>query len=101
MKTTDPQNELLDVVNSDNQVIGQNTRGEIHRLNQRHRACHMIVFNSRGEVFVQQRSLSKDNSPGLWDSSSAGHVAIAIDRQTTHRLARAADSASSTAAHTP
>lgn len=74
MKTTDPQHELLDVVDAHNQVIDQKTRGEIHRLNLRHRACHMIVLNSSGRIFVQRRSLSKDNGPGLWDSSAAGHV---------------------------
>lgn len=39
-----------------------------------HRACHMLLFNSSGEVFLQKRSMSKDKSPGLWDFSAAGHV---------------------------
>jgi isopentenyldiphosphate isomerase len=35
---------------------------------------HVLVFNSRGQVFLQKRSLAKDKSPGLWDSSASGHV---------------------------
>ena len=39
-----------------------------------HRAVHILVFNQRGELFLQKRSMSKDNDPGMWDSSAAGHV---------------------------
>ncbi|MCZ6723866.1 MAG: NUDIX domain-containing protein, partial [Gammaproteobacteria bacterium] len=30
--------------------------------------------NNQGQLFIQKRSMSKDNQPGLWDSSAAGHV---------------------------
>ena len=33
-----------------------------------------MVFNSKKQIFVQKRSKSKVESPGLWDISSAGHV---------------------------
>ena len=33
-----------------------------------------MVFNSKKQIFVQKRSESKVESPGLWDISSAGHV---------------------------
>jgi len=72
--TTDPLNELLDVVDEDNCVIGQATRGEIHKRHLRHRACHMIVFDLAGRVLVQRRGAGKDSGAGLWDSSAAGHV---------------------------
>ena len=35
---------------------------------------HVLVFNSRGEIFLQKRSMTKDREPGKWDSSSSGHV---------------------------
>lgn len=66
--------EIFDVVNECDQVIGQAPRREVHRMGWRHRAVHVLVFNSRGEIFVQQRSLTKDMSPGQWDSSAAGHL---------------------------
>ncbi|MFO1460291.1 MAG: NUDIX domain-containing protein [Verrucomicrobiota bacterium] len=66
--------EIFDVVNERDEVTGQQTRSEVHRLNLRHRAVHVLLINSRGEYFLQQRSLLKDNWPGVWDSSSSGHL---------------------------
>jgi isopentenyldiphosphate isomerase len=66
--------ELLDVVDADDRVIAVRTRGEIHRLGLMHRSVHILVFNSSDEFFIQKRSRHKDNNPGLWDSSAAGHV---------------------------
>jgi isopentenyldiphosphate isomerase len=66
--------EIFDVVNERDEVIGRETRREVHRMGLRHRAVHVLVFNARGEVFLQKRSMTKDSSPGLWDSSSSGHL---------------------------
>ncbi len=66
--------EIFDVVNDRDEVIGRRSRAEVHRLGLMHRAVHVLVFNSRGEIFLQKRSLKKDRQPGLWDSSASGHV---------------------------
>ena len=66
--------EIFDVVNERDEVIDRQPRREVHRLGLKHRAVHVLVFNSRGEVFLQKRSLKKDTAAGLWDSSSSGHV---------------------------
>ncbi len=66
--------EIFDVVNDEDEVIDRMARSEVHRLGLTHRAVHILVFNRRGEVFLQKRSLLKDRQPGLWDSSSSGHV---------------------------
>ncbi len=66
--------EVFDVVDENDEVTGQRTRGEVHRLGLRHRAVHVLMFNRRGEVFLQQRSHLKDVSPLAWDSSAAGHL---------------------------
>jgi isopentenyl-diphosphate Delta-isomerase len=66
--------EIFDVVNERDEVVGRNTRREVHRTGLRHRAVHVFVFNNRGELFLQKRSMTKDSSPGLWDSSSSGHL---------------------------
>ena len=34
----------------------------------------MLLFNSRGELLLQKRSIWKDRNPGRWDSSAAGHL---------------------------
>lgn len=71
--------ELLDVVNERDEVIGFCPRPDIHRLGLKHRAAHVLVFNRRGQVFLQKRSRTKDNHPGLWDSSASGHLSQGED----------------------
>ncbi len=66
--------EIFDVVNERDEVVGQAPRSEVHRRKLLHRAIHVLVFNARGEIFLQKRSMLKDTAAGLWDSSSSGHV---------------------------
>ncbi len=66
--------EILDVVDADDRVVGRATRGEIHARGLMHRAVHILLFDGKGDLFLQKRSLAKDENPGLWDSSAAGHV---------------------------
>lgn len=74
MKTMDVANEVFDVVNTKDEVIGRERRFEVHRRGLRHRSVHVLLFNRRGEVFLQKRSMSKDTWPGRWDSSASGHL---------------------------
>ena len=66
--------EIFDVVNARDEVIGRKPRSEVHRLGLMHRAVHVLVFNRKGDVFLQKRSMKKDRQPGVWDSSASGHV---------------------------
>jgi len=77
-KGTDP-NELFAVVDEKDQVAGAATRSEVHGNNLLHRAVHIFIFNSTGEVLLQKRSRWKDRHPNLWDSSAAGHVGAGED----------------------
>jgi isopentenyldiphosphate isomerase len=67
-------NEILDVIDMDDKVIGQATRGEIHEKGLFHRAVHIFLFNSVGAMYIQRRSKRKDRYPLKLDSSAAGHV---------------------------
>lgn len=67
-------NEYFDVVNEQDEVIDCRPRPEVHRLGLLHRAVHVFVFNARGELFLQKRSMKKDCFPGTWDSSASGHL---------------------------
>jgi isopentenyldiphosphate isomerase len=67
--------EIFDIVNDCDEVIGRLPRAQVHREGRKHRAVHVLVFNARGEVFLQKRSPTKDTFPGAWDSSASGHVA--------------------------
>src|SRR5437764_14376788 len=66
--------EIFDVVDQKDRIIGREARAEVHRRGLLHRAVHVLVFNSRGEIFLQKRSMSKDTFPGVWDSSASGHL---------------------------
>jgi isopentenyl-diphosphate delta-isomerase type 1 len=72
--STTVENEILDIVDNNDQVIGNRSRFEIHRDGNLHRAVHILVFNRQNQLFLQKRSLLKDINAGLWDSSAAGHV---------------------------
>jgi isopentenyl-diphosphate delta-isomerase type 1 len=67
-------NEIFDVVDSEDMVIGKASRLQVHNNDLMHRSVHILVFNSTGSLFLQKRAMIKDESPGLWDSSAAGHV---------------------------
>ena len=45
--------EIFDVVNERDEVLAQKPRSEVHRLGLMHRAAHVLVFNSRGQVFLR------------------------------------------------
>ena len=68
--------ELFDVVDSGNNVIGRKPRGEVHAQKLHHRAVHVFVFNPKGDLYLQKRSHLKDAFPGAWDSSAAGHLDV-------------------------
>lgn len=77
MKPMEPgqsQDEVFDVVDGHDQVIGRDFRREIHRRRLRHRAVHVFWLRPAGDLCLQRRSYAKDNSPGLLSSSCAGHV---------------------------
>lgn len=74
--------EIFDVVDDRDEVVDRQPRREVHRLGLKHRAVHVLVFNSRGEVFLQKRSMQKDTAKGKWDSSSSGHVDSGEDYDT-------------------
>lgn len=66
--------EIFDIVNARDEVVGQAPRREVHARGLWHRAVHVLVFNAAGQVFLQKRSMLKDTAQGLWDSSCSGHV---------------------------
>ena len=75
--------DIFDIVNERDEVVGSKPRSEVHRLGLLHRAVHVLVYNSRGQVFLQKRSMKKDRQPGVWDSSASGHVDSGEDYDTT------------------
>ena len=69
-----PAEELFDVVDEQDRVVRQAPRSEVHARGLLHRAVHVFVFNSAGELLVQMRSEFKDEFPDCWTSSASGHL---------------------------
>ncbi|MBR5110932.1 MAG: NUDIX domain-containing protein [Clostridia bacterium] len=70
--------EYLDIVDENGQPTGEIvSRGEAHRDGIRHRTAHVWVVrgSDRGfDILLQKRSMEKESFPGLFDTSSAGHI---------------------------
>lgn len=86
------ENERFDVVDEEDRPTGTERRTIVHERNLLHRAVHILVSNSAGELLLQKRSAWKDREPGKWDSSAAGHLepgepyADAAARETAEEL---------------
>jgi 16S rRNA (adenine1518-N6/adenine1519-N6)-dimethyltransferase len=74
MDIAQKEDELFDVVDENDQVIGRERRADVHARDLLHRAVHVFVWNKYGEIFLQKRSRLKDKHPGVWDSSASGHL---------------------------
>lgn len=74
--------EIFDIVDQYDRVIGQHSRGKIHQLGLRHRSVSLLVFNDSGQLFLQKRSMKKDYAPGKWGASVSGHVDTGEDYDT-------------------
>ncbi len=71
--------EIFDIVDHEDRVIGQVPRSEVHARKLLHRAASIFVFNSRGELLVQLRSTTKDEYPYCYTSSASGHLSTGED----------------------
>ncbi len=52
----DKDEELFDIVDEENNVVGQERRNVVHAQGIKHRAVYCFVFNSQGQLLLQQRS---------------------------------------------
>lgn len=74
--------EMFDVVDDQDRVLRQAPRSVVHANRWLHRAAHIFVFNSRGELLVHRRSATKDECPNVCTSSASGHLAAGEDYAT-------------------
>lgn len=73
-KTNTPD-EIVDLVNEQDEVIGQSTKGEVNsNPNVIHREVAVLIYNNEGKILIQQRSKNKRTNPLMWIISVAGHV---------------------------
>ena len=76
--------ELIDVCDESNNLTNiQKMKSEAHRDGLRHRAAHIWIYNSKGEILLQLRAKEKPLYPDMWDISAAGHVSAGEDPVTS------------------
>ena len=61
-------------VNENDEVIGKVNEEEAHKRHLLHKSVHILLTNSKGEIFCRQRSLKKKRYPGYWSTSVGAHV---------------------------
>src|SRR4249919_2186768 len=61
------------LVNEQNEAIGTMEKMEAHRKALLHRAFSVFIFNSKGEMLLQQRALNKYHSGGMWTNACCSH----------------------------
>jgi isopentenyl-diphosphate Delta-isomerase len=63
----------LILVNSADEPVGTMEKMEAHQLGLLHRAFSILVFNTKGELLIQQRAAEKYHSAGLWTNTCCSH----------------------------
>jgi len=67
--------DLIDALDENGFPTGQTfSRKEIHQLGIHHRAVHIYLFNAKGELLLQQRTMNTDHYPGYFGISVTGHI---------------------------
>jgi isopentenyldiphosphate isomerase len=71
--------ELVAIVDQCNAMIGSAPRALMRSEGLIHRATYILVFNSLGQLFVQDRTMTKDIFPGYHDLCTGGVVLAGED----------------------
>jgi len=65
--------EDIILVNERDEQVGTMEKIQAHRRALLHRAFSVFVFNSKGEMLLQQRAAGKYHSGGLWTNACCSH----------------------------
>ncbi len=61
------------LVDNQDRPVGIMPKLEVHQKGLLHRAFSVFVFNSNGELLMQQRASNKYHSSGLWSNTCCSH----------------------------
>ncbi len=76
-------NEILEIVNEKDEVIGTESREKIHQRGLLHREVHVWFITPNREIIFQHRAKTKDTYPDLLDSTVGGHVGLGMSYEET------------------
>lgn len=69
--------DIFDIVDSADRVVGSAPRSQVHARGLMHRASHVLMFKGCGSdrmILLQKRSANKDSYPNIYTTSCSGHV---------------------------
>ena len=81
--------DMIVMVDENDQAIETALKLPAHNEDtKRHRAFSVFLFNDKGELLLQQRSLAKKTWPGVWSNSCCGHVMLheSVEKAARRRL---------------
>ena len=66
--------EMLEVVDENDNIVGLETRVNVHKDGLLHREIHIFFITPNGEIIFQHRAKDKDTYPDKLDATVGGHV---------------------------
>ncbi len=66
--------EIIDIVDENDRVVGRSPRGEAYARGLRHRCAFVLVRDAEGQIFVHRRTAAKQVFPSLYDMFVGGVV---------------------------
>ena len=66
--------EQFEIFTERGERLGTAPRSRVHAEGLWHKSAQVFLFDSRGRLYLQRRTASKDVCPGLWDQSAAEHL---------------------------
>ncbi|NEU08247.1 isopentenyl-diphosphate Delta-isomerase [Flavihumibacter sp. R14] len=84
--------ELLILVDEDDKALGGMDKLSVHQKGLLHRAFSIFIFNSKGQLLLQQRANDKYHSGGLWTNTCCSHprlgeeLATAVERRLAEEM---------------
>ncbi len=66
--------ERVNIVDEDNNLVGEKFRDEVDYQKDRYQCTGLWITNSRGEILIGQRALTKNTDPGKWGTAVSGTV---------------------------
>lgn len=61
------------LVNKADEPVGTMDKMQVHQKGLLHRAFSIFIFNSKGQMLLQQRAFDKYHSGGLWTNACCSH----------------------------
>ena len=66
--------EIFDIVDEDDKVVGTATRKNVHAKGHIHRSVLFFLTDGKGRIFVSQRTATKEFFPEYWSIVFGGHL---------------------------